>query len=175
MTTSLPLRWRKALVASVVSSTVKLVGFVISVHMDSEGLAWPSRELIAREASLSVRSVEKAVPLLEEAGLLAVERDARGGRSHVNRYLALLPQTANLVHQAEARRANDASQTAHVGRQTANPARPKLKDKKKSAGASSEPPPVTIDNCVQCDAVHPIALLDAGKGFCPRCARVLPR
>jgi hypothetical protein len=91
-------RWREALVRdSDLDSTARLVGFVISTHMQPDGSgAFPSTATIATEAGLgsSARTVIKAVRDLEQAGFLHVTR-SKGRHSH--RYLAVLPT----VHQRQ--------------------------------------------------------------------------
>jgi hypothetical protein len=169
---SLPFVWRKVLRDSSVDRTAKLVGFVLATYMDSGGLAWPSRDTLAAGASITSRAVDLAVPRLEAAGLLKVERDYRGGRSKVNKYLAVIPETANAVHIAEAETANRKQQTANATAQTAKAVHPKLKNKKKTAAADRvATPPETIEYCLgSCGRGFPESVLKPGNGWCPDCA-----
>jgi hypothetical protein len=62
----------------------------IAEHADPDGWAHPAIGTIAREANTSERSVERAVPILEELGYLMVfpqEMEREGPRSH--KYLVL--------------------------------------------------------------------------------------
>ena len=82
-------RWRNAVRDSDLDSTSKLVALVLSTFMDSNGRCWPSRERIARAASLSVRSVAIAMLRIEASGLLDVNHSK--GRT-ANRYQAVIAQ-----------------------------------------------------------------------------------
>jgi hypothetical protein len=158
---SLPFVWRKVLRDSSVDRTAKLVGFVLATYMDSGGLAWPSRDTLAAGASITSRAVDLAVPRLEAAGLLKV-----------NKYLAVIPETANAVHIAEAETANRKQQTANATAQTAKAVHPKLKNKKKTAAADRvATPPETIEYCLgSCGRGFPESVLKPGNGWCPDCA-----
>jgi len=57
---SLPLAWRNAVRDSDLDSTAKLAGHTLSTYMTGRGLAYPSRETLARGASLALRSVDAA-------------------------------------------------------------------------------------------------------------------
>jgi len=65
--------WRHSVCQSELDPTAKLVAFVIACHMDGEAHSWPSRETIAKEASSHVRTVERAIKRVEDAGLLYVQ------------------------------------------------------------------------------------------------------
>jgi hypothetical protein len=105
--------WREIIRDSAkLSSTDKLVGFLLSTYMDKSGEAFPSRETIAAGCSLSDRAVDAAASRLEVAGFLQVIKNTnpqgwKGGRGQVNHYVALLPGTANDVHRSEWERAKD--------------------------------------------------------------------
>jgi hypothetical protein len=87
--------WRQTLCESdSIDRTAKLVGLVISLHMDPDGFCFPGRQRIAWLCSLSDRAVDGAVRRLEAAGFLRLER-SKGGNSKPNHYFALMPETAN--------------------------------------------------------------------------------
>jgi hypothetical protein len=84
--------WRKAVLRDpALDSTSVLVGLVISSFMNGKGVAWPSKVLIARSSRLGLRSTDRGVRRLEEAGYLRVERSL--GRTS-NRYRLTLPSEA---------------------------------------------------------------------------------
>ena len=81
---SVRLFWRKALSASDLSATVKLVGNVIANHWFADGYgAHPSLETIATEASFTKKTVITAIQKLESEGWLLVSPG--GGRRPVKR------------------------------------------------------------------------------------------
>jgi helix-turn-helix protein len=87
--TSRLLAWRKAVVASDLSGTQKLVALVLSLHMNSGGSScFPSQETIAEEASLGVRAVRDALKTLDGRGFIA--REGGRFRGDVTRYRASL-------------------------------------------------------------------------------------
>jgi hypothetical protein len=77
--------WRDAVRDhSGIDTTTTAVAMVLSTYMDGDRWAWPSRETLAHGAKLkSVRSVDRAIQMMVEAGLLRVHRSK--GR-HPNRY-----------------------------------------------------------------------------------------
>lgn len=79
---------------------VKVVAWAIGSFMDAEGCCFPSRQTIKDCASVSVKTVDRALVVLEARGLLAIERSdggrRQGGRGSSNRYRALIP--SNLWH-----------------------------------------------------------------------------
>jgi len=83
----LMIEWRKAVCASALDSTAKLVAHTIGAHMGADGIAWPSRTTIADEAGLGVRVINYATKRIEKARLLCIEQ-SRG--RHSNRYRATL-------------------------------------------------------------------------------------
>ena len=80
--------WRDAVRDSGLDSNAKHVAHVLSTYMNGGGQCWPSQELVAAGASISVRTVQRATARLELAGLLLIDR-GRGRTS--NRYRALFP------------------------------------------------------------------------------------
>ena len=71
----------------------KLVAFVIADYAHSEtGQAWPKIETLARKCSQSVRTVQRKIRVLEELGILRVEkRHAETGRQRENLFVLYLP------------------------------------------------------------------------------------
>jgi hypothetical protein len=90
--------WRDTVRDSDLDKTAKLVAFVLSTYIDSDGRAFPSQDTLAAGASLSDRAVAMATERLERAGFLIIER-SRGLRSH--RYIVALPTTPNDVRRSE--------------------------------------------------------------------------
>lgn len=62
------------------SQTEKLVFMSYCDHADAEGRAWPSLSLVAAEAMVSPRTVQRTVKALRDRGLLVLLRDGRGRR-----------------------------------------------------------------------------------------------
>ena len=63
-------------------TTAKMVLLVIADHANDEGTeAWPSQATIAKKASISVRTVQRAVNSLVRAGYLRMEKHAGGSAS----------------------------------------------------------------------------------------------
>jgi DNA-binding transcriptional ArsR family regulator len=173
--------WERAVRNSPLFRTAKLLAFGLGTYMDGDGLAFPSRRTLAEACSISDRAVDHALSELEQEGFLHVERDRRGGRSRVNRYLARVPETASPVLQAEFEsakrrrlngpgRENGKQQTANGGPQTAKGLRPKLSNSHNGGAAAAAPE--TLDHCVGCDSEHLLSVLDQGNSFCPECVEV---
>jgi hypothetical protein len=80
--------WGHAVTASPLYRTSKLVALVLGTYMTTEARCWPSLPTVARDASVSKRTVERSIPRIEKAGLLVVsrQRDRRG-----NVYLGAIP------------------------------------------------------------------------------------
>ena len=99
--------WRNALRDSEVDQTAKLLGFVLSTYLTSEGLAGhngrpaPSRETLARGVGVSIRTVDRRLDDLEAAGFLDIER-AVGGQRKTNTYTATIPNGDTAVSPLEA-------------------------------------------------------------------------
>lgn len=71
-------------------STQRHVALTLSIHMSERGdSCFPGIARIARESSLSDRSVQRALRALEEGGWIAVDRGE--GRDGTNLYSALIP------------------------------------------------------------------------------------
>ena len=110
MTMPFLIEWRTALRSSDLSWKAKLVGFVLSTHMDAQGgSCFPAIPTIAREASISERSVQTGLRELERAGVVVTER--RGGRRlgggyASNTYRARLPEV-NALRRYDASGAGD--------------------------------------------------------------------
>jgi hypothetical protein len=96
--------WRDAVRDSELDSVAKCVAHTLSTWLNGHGTAYPSRETIAKGASLSVRSVERAIVRLEAAGFLEVER-SRGRSSH--RYAIAMSSTASELRRSEWLTANE--------------------------------------------------------------------
>jgi hypothetical protein len=112
--------WRDSVVADQrLDTTATAVALVLSTYMSADGVAWPSRETIGAGAKLkSVRSVDRAIAILECAGWLSIER-SKGRRSH--RYRATAQPAARLISRNGA--SHDTS-TVHLTTPTAQPTAP---------------------------------------------------
>jgi hypothetical protein len=105
---SIPQVWRDAVRDSSLDSTAKGVAFALTTWMDLRGHAFPSRATLAAGAGYTVKTIDRAVPRLEKAGLLRVIRNS--GRSRVNYYIALLPERATESRRLEWERATLATE-----------------------------------------------------------------
>ncbi|MBS7790088.1 helix-turn-helix domain-containing protein [Roseococcus sp. SDR] len=87
------LRWVRALKAP---PTHKLILWALADMANKRSQCWPSMSALADATGLSDRGIQKAIPVMVEAGLLRVERSA-GRRS--NRYILTLaePRTSFTV------------------------------------------------------------------------------
>lgn len=95
--TSRLLAWRKAIAASDLSSTQKLVALVLSLHMNGDGAScFPSQKTVAAEASLTERAVRDTIPKLVEAGWIRREQGRRVN-GHPDHYYATTPEHRNDV------------------------------------------------------------------------------
>jgi DNA-binding transcriptional ArsR family regulator len=90
-----PILWRKAVRDSGLDPRAKLVAFTLSVYMNGAGECWPSKEALAENTGLGLRTVDRAILRLEAAGYLLIER--RGGRHKTNRYSARNPVTLDAL------------------------------------------------------------------------------
>jgi hypothetical protein len=168
---SLPAVWRDAVRDSQLDRTAKLVALVLSTYFNARAVAWPSRGTLARGASVSDRAVDSALARLEHAGFLLIERTT-GGRQITNRYLALLPETANELRRSEWERANGATQTAkrsalnseHPSQESAESAESGALD---AAAAFEGAAAGARGVCVGCGEEKRLAL----DGLCPICLR----
>lgn len=68
----------RALYDTRLDASAKLVLMVLGSRTNKDGACWPAVETVAREASLSVRTVKRSLQLLEEAGWIARVRRGRG-------------------------------------------------------------------------------------------------
>lgn len=155
---SIPVVWREALAESRLDRTAKLVGLVISLHMNANGSGFPGRQRIASWCSLSDRAVDGAVRRLEAAGFLWVER-SKGRKS--NRYHALLPPTANEVRRLEwatAKLATLNREARAPNGEGHSPEVVELGSTSPTDGVSSErtPPLVPLDDCIDCGETRPL-------------------
>ena len=89
-TRSLLMRWSDALIESDLRSTTKLVGLVLRKWLNSAGSAYPSQATIATGASVSVKTVQKALRELVDAGFLTYRSRSNGRRS--NQYQVVMPE-----------------------------------------------------------------------------------
>lgn len=120
------IKWRDALAASDLPPSARLVGFVLSIHMDAEGgSCFPSTRLLADETGLARNTVMGAVDELEDNGLLEVER---GGGHRASRYQAVLPN-------GSASEPNDAAARNGFG----SPTEPSLVQPVSRSGSPTEP------------------------------------
>lgn len=72
---------------SEVKAPARLALMLLADYADEQHTSWPSINLMALEMGCSVRSVQRAIDLLEEHGLVRVEsRQAKNGRQMSNRY-----------------------------------------------------------------------------------------
>lgn len=90
--------WRDTVRDSDLRAIGKLTGHTLATFMNARGLAWPSRETLARGSSVSLRSVDAAISELEAGGFVDIER-TRGRSSH--RYQATLSPTAQEMRRSE--------------------------------------------------------------------------
>ena len=84
--------WERAVLASNLSSTQKLVALVIATHMDKAGRARLSLAKIATKSGLDRRTVARALPSIEQTWLEVTRERVPGKRRHsANSYLAVIP------------------------------------------------------------------------------------
>jgi hypothetical protein len=136
--------WRDSIRDSDLSRTAKSVAAVLSTYMDARGFARPGRATLAAGASVSDRTVDKAIDQLEAAGWLIVmppkaaltikahvRTDAAsgegvevpastvmrraGGKATTNSYQACLPETASELRSNEWQRAKSAQPKSEDG------------------------------------------------------------
>ena len=80
--------WFRVVAAADVGPTGKLVAWALGSRMDAKATTYPSRQTIADDASVSLSTVKRALPEIEAAGLLRIDR-SRGRRSH--HYAGMIP------------------------------------------------------------------------------------
>jgi hypothetical protein len=100
---------RHVLERSKTKGAQRLILIVIAEHADSNGIAWPSVETIARLANCSERFVKRTIAKLD-AGELILERG--GGRGRSNRYRIPLEKVNSASPITESERVN--SETERV-------------------------------------------------------------
>ena len=102
MSKVLPAVWRDAVCDSrgELPPAAKLVAYSVARHMNRDGLAYPSVELLAEETGYDVRLVRRMLRVLREAGFLDFP-DNKGGRGKANRYQARLPDSAAAERHSE--------------------------------------------------------------------------
>ena len=87
--------WRSAICESDLPATAKHVALTISLYMNERGgSAFPGGSRLARDTSLDLRTVKRALALLEAEGWLTVVHRGscvRGGRRTANEYAASQP------------------------------------------------------------------------------------
>jgi hypothetical protein len=137
--------WRDAIRDSDLDRTAKLVAYTLSTYMSAAGKAWPSRATLALGASISDRAVDGAIGRLVGAGFLLVNR-SDGGRSHTNKYVALISETANALRHSEWETANGMQETANGT--TRNGERPSPESGKEKAKESDDA--MRNFNCTVC-------------------------
>jgi DNA-binding transcriptional ArsR family regulator len=87
------LAWRKAIQASALPSTAKLVLLNLSIHMNDEGGCFPSTARQAKDTGLSERAVCTHLERAEKAGYIDKRlRGYSGKRWKKNEYKALIPE-----------------------------------------------------------------------------------
>ena len=157
--------WRDAIRDSDLSSTTKLVAFVLSTYMSGDKLtAWPARSTIARGCSVSVRAVDKHILTLEERSFLDVLHSDGGNPTSrtsrtTNTYSRTLPWATETMLRGEPRSPKSSERAKESGTDAATP-----------DGASS-----VLDYCVgPCGGKYPTDQLDQHNGFCQDCAARAP-
>ena len=94
------LSWRDAIADTDLPPHVKLVAFVLSLHMNRQGSScFPGRELLMRQSSLGKSAVMAHLKALEDAGWLTSEK--RAGRGGPRAYVATFPRSVELAVAAD--------------------------------------------------------------------------
>ena len=153
--------WRDAIRDSDLERTAKLVAHTLSTYMNAAGAAWPSRQTLARGSSISDRAVDSALTKIVSAGFLLITR-SDGGRSHTNRYAALIPETANALRHSEWETANGVQETANGTTRNGERRSPE------SRFESNGKPPRPFSQCTKC---HKTAALNEFEDYlvCDEC------
>jgi len=98
-TVSTPARtWQARVPSQVIQSNLsakaKVTYMALALHADTKGECFPSKDVLAKEASLSERSVHTALRELEAAGQIEIiSRGRRNGSQTTNVYRLALPAT----------------------------------------------------------------------------------
>jgi hypothetical protein len=144
------------------------VALTIAHHMKpkSGDGAFPGIRLLAYECARKPQTVIDATRKLEASGYLKVKRDDRHIVSRdPNQYTATLPEGATSVPKATRRHvASSGAATLPEGAHEISKRERKPNDA--PLGAAS----FGLDDCLgNCRTKHPVALLEAGNGWCPEC------
>jgi hypothetical protein len=95
MARSFRFAWRCAMRDAHLSWRAQLIGERIELrakdHGDGELRCWPSIALLAADANVGKKTVDKAIVELEQAGFVEIERRPR---PYSNRYALTLPNSA---------------------------------------------------------------------------------
>jgi hypothetical protein len=170
---SVPQVWRDAVRDSSLDSTAKGVAYALTTWMNLQGHAFPGRAALAAGAGYTVRTIDRAVPRLEKAGLLRVVRN--GGRSKANYYIALLPERATESRRSEWERATLTTEKGDSEARNSDRVSPESGKESgyESVGVDSSvtDPPATVplDYCGRCDEKRPLP----DWIYCEECLQVL--
>jgi hypothetical protein len=155
--------WRDSVCNSDLDSSAKLVALVISTYMGKDRLtAWPSRATIASAASLTVRTVERAIRRIEQSGLLKIVW-SDGGNNRPNLYAAAFPSGSaveDLGVRANGRRRGGEAQTPRPGDSEASRRERRSPESAEGATRARRPRPsaaaVPLEECGGCLTVAPL-------------------
>ena len=170
---SVPQVWRDVVRDSSLDSTAKGVAYALTTWMDWRGHAFPGRATLAAGAGYAVRTIDRAVPRLEKAGLLRVVRN--GGRSKANYYIALLPERATESRRFEWERATLATEKGDSEAINSDRVSPESGKESgyESVGVdrSVTDPTTTVpdDYCGRCDKKRPLP----DWIYCAECLQIL--
>jgi DNA-binding transcriptional ArsR family regulator len=90
--------WQRALMGARLTSATTVVGLALAGFANGQsGECWPSAPEIAEAAGVSVRTVLRALPMLEDAGLVEVLRGCGRGRRSVYRMVMPAGAARNVV------------------------------------------------------------------------------
>jgi hypothetical protein len=86
-------KWRNAVRDSeLLDASSKLIGYTLSTYMNAQGGAFPAKTTLAAKASVSPRTVDRAIARLETLSFLLVTH-AIGYRRGGNSYQAVIPNS----------------------------------------------------------------------------------
>ena len=88
--------WRRDVLNADLGTAGKAVALALSVYVNGQGEGYPSRATLAAAASVSVRTVDRAIERLERLDLVVVRRGR--GRTHTNRYRLRMPAVKGDAH-----------------------------------------------------------------------------
>lgn len=90
--------WQRALMAARLTASTRVVGMALAGFANGHsGECWPSADEIAEASGVSVRTVLRALPMLEEAGLVEILRGCGRGRRSVYRMAVPAGAARNVV------------------------------------------------------------------------------